>query len=542
DLVLLPRFRSLLAAGLIWALLVQAAGATHLDTLSAYESLPANVKTAAALLGPQKALPFLIERLADPEENAEDVVMALDDLTDPRSTEALIRLGLRHEDAHVRMASARALARLGAQGAVPGLMAMLADPDTEAVALEALGDLKATTAVPQLLAHGQGLLARSREDVSCCFLNLLCKTLGRIGDARAIPFLRQVIALPDDTGDGLVGPQSDAAWALARLGDQAAAGRIAELSYADNALRLLHHPLALQHARATLAEALENRVSGGELYTSLQTLAEIGAPQDRELITQLLEEGALKRVMATSLGTQEAYAQSTTANIQSEDAEVFAGWALLGLGDKAGEALLDQALQGEEALAASEAARIYVRLGRSDKYPLIATAFRRLVERNDYYSRSGGAGDLGIHARVELVQMLAPSPAALKLLVALLNDSNINMVLALRQKLRQFPPAQVLAALEAQLPQATDWELFQLLTQISMMGEDGYVLIARLARSSVRPALRALAVRALAQAEAPGWQDLLAAVPADGPYAEAREWACIRWQETEPGLIGNCKE
>lgn len=173
----------------------------------------------------RRALQLATVLLEDPDPDVVlQAVLTLGHLRDLRALEPL-RRALRHPDANVRQESIVALGRVGHPAALPDLVPLVdADPWLAVAAIEAVGCLRATAAIPRLLPH------------------LEAPALG--------PFVREALAR-------IGGPQAfmalAAAW-LARPGDEPEI-RLAQLTAVAEGLSARPAPIpGLDEALAAAAE------------------------------------------------------------------------------------------------------------------------------------------------------------------------------------------------------------------------------------------------------------------------------------------------
>lgn len=148
--------------------------------------------------------------------------------------------------------------------AVSALTELLADSSRSVreAAIDALGELRATSAVPRLLE----LL----EDPSSSVRRSTVRALGEIGDARAVTALSGAVALDRDRN-----VRRSAVWSLGEIGDETATGFLVQ------AMRTSPD----RNVREAAVEAL------GEVgnTAAVNALAELIATGDRELVGEALE-------------------------------------------------------------------------------------------------------------------------------------------------------------------------------------------------------------------------------------------------------------
>jgi HEAT repeat protein len=145
-------------------------------------------------------------------------------------TRALIAV-LQSEDANMREHAATALAKQGAKGAVPALMAVVCqDPDPDvrehaASALAVLGDTRATPALIDALKDND---ASVREHVA--------SALGKLKDTRAISPLMNILR-----SDSNARVREHAASALGRIGGDEVSGALTQSYHQDGDIRVRAH-------------------------------------------------------------------------------------------------------------------------------------------------------------------------------------------------------------------------------------------------------------------------------------------------------------
>lgn len=141
----------------------------------------------------------------------EDVVTALGKFTDNRINPVLVRALERDDLSTIRCKAASALGLIGDRAAASALVRATYDDQVRDAAVEALGHLQAPEGVDRLLE----LVAEPGANYW-----LLCRALGEIADSRATPRLVSLLQRADAV--------KDAAWALARIRDTAAAKALRE--------------------------------------------------------------------------------------------------------------------------------------------------------------------------------------------------------------------------------------------------------------------------------------------------------------------------
>jgi len=489
--------------------------------------------------GPYRFTPAAIKQIKSRGMDLKDA-SALRTLMDPRSVDILIKYGLTHRDYDVRSYSADTLGLIGSKKAIPGLIKLINDNDATVrnSVFEALAMLKAKDAVPYLIARGEALLNQTLSSMyatDAMTLGSLCEILGPIGDIRAIPFLRKVIthSWNDEYLEKSLGA---ARWSLGLLNDTQSANLIASRYPNDiRPLRMLKHPRALEFAR-TILTSQQYLTEGIWHVDAIRVFAENGGnSSDIAILKNYLQGIRPERLgdsdLGVSLGGEWPRGEGKFI-LRSNTAPIFVAWALIRLGDNSAYSILDSALNGNNALAASEASRVYVRLKRTDKYDLIAKSLRRLLGRTSYDGVPVNP-DQGVHSRKELCEMLASqkSPEALKLLVQILNDSNINAVKVARWAIMRYPKNQVLPLLEKQLISCSEWEKWQIATQMEIAGLQGLKILLKYANSTSTDSItRAICIRAVIRAEMPNWKQILAkARSSRDPYIQEN---VVRWAKS----------
>jgi len=149
------------------------------------------------------AVPRLIEEVRSPDHDVRKFSLdILGGIDDERSVPAM-RAALADDDGNVRAAAAENLGRLAAIDAVPDLLTAMDTPDLllRFTILEALGQMNAPVPAERLLQFRDDRLLR-KALVDC---------LGRVGDAKAVPYLVQCL------GDSMRNVREAAALALSRL-------------------------------------------------------------------------------------------------------------------------------------------------------------------------------------------------------------------------------------------------------------------------------------------------------------------------------------
>jgi len=169
----------------------------------------------AALLGHRPSLTRLGDLLRRPDLPPvlrRDALLAQARAKDRRATAGLVRYLAGSEEVYERIEIIETLGELGDPTAAPALIGQLKTLRTKLAAIGALGLVKATVALPQLVRC-------LREDRFVSWRGAAARALGRIGDKRAIDPLRQ--AVRSDLEADVV---ADAVEALRRLGGLPAPG------------------------------------------------------------------------------------------------------------------------------------------------------------------------------------------------------------------------------------------------------------------------------------------------------------------------------
>ncbi|MGZ6125089.1 MAG: HEAT repeat domain-containing protein, partial [Myxococcales bacterium] len=291
----------------------------------------------------KQAAPQIAELLKDPLVK-EDAALALEDLGGPEQVDALLgavetTVGA-GSDTAARAANrsntriAEALGNIGDARAAPALLrlARASDDNLRLAAVEALGNVKAKEAVPEL--------SHIVDDASAppLLIKRAVVALGQIGDPAAIPALAHALVierqgvsfLPESSfalfviGEPAVEPlmriaqDQDPAWlAWAKENNRAPAG-----TYAKTALVL---------------GDLEDKRAIPVLVAKLKYVDPDPVPGTSRLLSNLVRmfaANALGRMRATQAAPA-VQALVTTANAQDEEVTTFAAEALVWIGDRA---------------------------------------------------------------------------------------------------------------------------------------------------------------------------------------------------------------
>jgi len=163
------------------------------------------------------AHPFLLQALESPiwyvVRNALNI---LGDIGSPEFTPAVGRR-LKHGDARVRRAAARALGKFGGAEAETLLAGAIPDPDSETQKeiLLCVGAIKAQGALPAIIELARPRRFGASDDT---IRELAVATLGQIGSPAAIPFLSDIIRHKGAFGRDPLQIRVTAAKALAGIG------------------------------------------------------------------------------------------------------------------------------------------------------------------------------------------------------------------------------------------------------------------------------------------------------------------------------------
>lgn len=146
-------------------------------------------RVGVALLGGKRELGRLGELLARsdlPPALRRDALLARARAGDRAATLPLAEALARSEDVYERIEMIEALAKLGDPAAGPALRGQLATLRTRLYAIQALGEVKAAVALPDLVKA-------MHEDRFTSWRKAAARALGQIGDARARPDLQRVV-------------------------------------------------------------------------------------------------------------------------------------------------------------------------------------------------------------------------------------------------------------------------------------------------------------------------------------------------------------
>ncbi len=200
------------------------------------------------------SVPALIREVSSDDHDVRKFALdILGEIPDERSVPAMID-ALQDTDSNVRAAAAENLGKLGAAEAVAPLLEAMGTPDLlfRFTILEALGQIDASVPVERLLAYSDDKLLRKA----------LLDCLGRVGDARAIPFLVQSLA------DEMKNVREAAVLALGRISHQARdfLGNVLEIRSDESVSRAVSALLkegspAVQKAAISLLSCIGNKGS-----------------------------------------------------------------------------------------------------------------------------------------------------------------------------------------------------------------------------------------------------------------------------------------
>lgn len=182
--------------------------------------------------------------------------------------------------------------------AVAALTELLADSsrDVRRAAIDALGDLRATSAVPRLLE----LL----EDPSSSVRYEAVRALGEIGDASAVTPLSGAVALDRDRD-----VRRGAVWALGEIGNETATGFLVQAvsTSPDRQVRRAAVEALGEVGSTTAVSALAELIATGDrdlAGEALESLADIPTPEALEVLIGLTRspDPRLRREAAKALG------------------------------------------------------------------------------------------------------------------------------------------------------------------------------------------------------------------------------------------------
>ena len=485
-------------------------------------------------------------------------VLALRDLEDPRSIPALMRYGLKGDD---RAESARLLGQLGAVRAIPAIVPLLDESAYEirAKALEGLVLMRSPKAGPGMVAHGERILplVKTPRSGHGAFLTDLLSGLGWTGYRGAIPFLRKVLDYDFPYQDKTRTHKKNAAMALAMLGDRSSSAKIAALDREYDACRILKLPVCLQRAKGILIDpdygeevldqGIRVELGGARIVAALRIYAEMGSRGDIAFL-RARQRQIRKLRMDVVTGDEPPFGWGNYV-VENRNIPVLFAWARAAVGDASALNELDGYLQARDYVVASEAARAFVLLKRTDRYAAIAAKLRAESGRRSYdckpFERRHGQYDRAVHARDGMMRLLGEerSTAALKLLVATLNDCNVNVIQRARRSIKAYGARRALSALEDGYAGAGDeWERWQLATMMELLGKDGLDRLERIARTDPNPMGRAVALRAIVRAEHGDWRDLLCKAKSSRDEFTRENlirWAEYRFEYAHPRRVAN---
>ena len=153
----------------------------------------------------EASIPPLLKGLQDPNWRIRlRAIEALSLLKPQEAVAPLMNLVANDPDSAVRQDAVRALGQIGNTHAIPLLLDSLTTPSLQLNSIEALGNLNAVDALPQLIALIQSLPAEAYEDrMEGCTdpkykeelppLEAAVKALAKIGDPQAIPVLIEAL-------------------------------------------------------------------------------------------------------------------------------------------------------------------------------------------------------------------------------------------------------------------------------------------------------------------------------------------------------------
>ena len=330
--------------------------------LDALGSKDMNLRYSAAHalgeLGDPRAVKALIERLLDEHED-DDVrsaaAYALGDIADPGALDALLE-ALRIGSTRVRWSAAVALGKIRDPRAVDGLLKALRDEDrgVRAQAAAALGEIGHGAALPRLIAalgdEDPGVAATAAE------------ALGKIKTPQALDHLLSAL------GDEREAVREGAAWAVGEFREVRTVDALLPLlddegyrvpSCAGEALGKIGHARALP----ALIRVLRSARPFGRL-SAAWALGKIGDARAVEPLIDLFRDEDRHR---------EGVASGTAMTLGEAG-----GWALVGLGDAAVDAL-NGALEDPDRVVRRFAAVALGHIGTTDA----ATALRKALQDTD---------------------------------------------------------------------------------------------------------------------------------------------------------------
>ncbi len=153
----------------------------------------------------EPCIPPLLKGLQDPNWKIRlRAIEALSLLKPQEAVAPLMNLVANDSDTAVRQDAVRALGQMGNAHAIPLILDSLTTPSLQIKAIEALGSLRATEALPHLIALVQSLPSDAYEDrMEGCTdpqykeelppLEAAVKALAMIGDPQAVPVLMQAL-------------------------------------------------------------------------------------------------------------------------------------------------------------------------------------------------------------------------------------------------------------------------------------------------------------------------------------------------------------
>lgn len=505
----------------------------------------------AWLYGPIAIERVASERIDKPGESSDELLRSLVDMRQQAHVPLLVR-SLQSPNRRVQIIAVNALSDLAEMfpqapwrpKAAAGLRALLTDKDDvlRAAAIKAIGLTGGPQDVPVLLAMAERSFQQHADDEGSTTSETatLLEALGRLRDMRAAPLLHKILGDARRKFGARLSARA-AGLALARMGDK-------------TALPMLQKRLAEREVGLLLAlEELGDRTSGD----IVRKLLESGKPspsgkQDAALLVQiddtvLLAEAAYylaafdaggpgtaqsRRILRAALdaitaGTRKlvtvVHVGAVPVEIRRETLEPLLLWTLAALGDAAAEKDLRRAMtegeMPERTMGSSLATAIdvrrmtaawgWLRLGRPGAWDEAARAVRAAHHQRTY---SGvNFSDTAYRTRIAMAQFAtkAGTPEALRYLVAVVADDNINVLRAGQRALQSFPDqAAVQRGLRGLLRDGDDYDRAAATEALVLSGRDGVAALTALAGERGAPgqasgyALRALAVLGVPEAAA----------------------------------------
>jgi HEAT repeat protein len=502
----------------------------------------------AWLYGPIAFERVVAERIDKPGDSSDDLLRALVNMRQQAHVPLLIR-SLRSPNERIRTLAISGLSDLAEmfpqapwrRSAAVGLRPLLTDKDARIAAIKAIGLTGGAEDVPALLALAEQSFAKHAGDEGSTSSETatLIEALGHLRDPRAAPLLHKILAEPRRSF-GAKFAAAAAGLALARMGDR-------------TAIPLLQKRLEGREVRALLAlEELGDKTSGNLVRKLLEADVPPSGNPDAALTFKVdeavrLAEGTYylatqdgggpgtaesRRILRAALdgitsGKRKLFtvvhSGAVPIEIRRETMDPLLLFGLASLGDAAAEGALRRAMtEGEmpaprqsSSLATSidlrrmTAAWGWLKLGRPGAWDEVARAVRAAHHQRSY----GGVWftDTAFRTRVAMVQAAqkAGSPEALRYLIQVLADDNINLSLAAQRALQAFPDqAAVKKALRDLLRNGDEYDRSAAAETLVLLGREGTAPLVGLAGDRGAPgqasayALRALTILGVPEAEA----------------------------------------